>query len=125
MTGKTGIALTLLLMTGLTGFHAHHFRGIAGNPFKMIRRIFFGLTPYRFMAGRAFQFSHLDMGGVREKDIIRLLGIDEPGDVLLFLFQLFGQFYKIGFRLGTSDSRLMTFQAFSQVWDTGKTPIRL
>jgi len=89
MTGKTTIAGPLLLMTGLTGFHAHHLWCITGNPSVSIGRIFLGLAADRFMTGQALHFSQFDMGGMREKDIIRLLGIISQGTFFFSFFQFF------------------------------------
>ena len=50
MAGKTSIANPLLLMTGLTGLHTHYLRGVTGNPFIPIGRIFPGLATDGFMA---------------------------------------------------------------------------
>jgi len=38
------------------------------------------------MAFLAVQLGHFYMGGMGEENIVRLPGIDKPGDVLIFLF---------------------------------------
>jgi hypothetical protein len=83
---KTGITLALLLMTGFTGFHGHDFRGITGNPFIPVGRIFFRLTSHRGMTGPAIQLGHFQMSRMRKEDMVRLFGIDQPGNILFFFF---------------------------------------
>lgn len=123
MTGKTGVAFPFFLMTGLTGLHGHHFRGIARDPFVAIRRILVGLSPHRSMTSSAIGLGHFDMGGMGEKDMIGLPGIDQPWDVFIILFELLGQFDKISLLLGTTLGRFMAFQTFSQAWNPGEAAI--
>ena len=63
------------------------------------------------------------MGGMGEEDIVGLLGIDQPGDIFILLFQLLGQLDEIGLFLGTPLGRFMAFHTFGQRRNTGESAI--
>jgi hypothetical protein len=63
------------------------------------------------------------VGGMRKKDMVRLLGIDQPGDVFIFFFQFFSQLDKIGLFFGISLRGGMALQTFVQAGNTGKPTI--
>jgi len=94
MANKTGIAFAFFLMTGFTGFHGHNLRGITGDPFIVNNGVVFRFSTYRSVTDPAFQLGHFDVGGMGEKNMVRLFGINEPGNIFIFLLELFSQFQK-------------------------------
>jgi hypothetical protein len=124
MADKTGITLAFYLMTGFTSFHRHDLRGITGDPFIIISWILFRFAADGGVTGTAFHFGHLGVGGMGEKNMVRLFRIDKPWNIFVFLFQLLGQFYKFGFLFGIPLWGGMAIKAFAQTGNPGETSIR-